>query len=62
MDVDGVVLTVFDAFFPRTVKLSEAPSFGVPVVYYDRYSKGSRAYVKLAKEILKNDKKREDVK
>lgn len=53
---------VFDTFIPRTVKLSEAPSFGMPVVYYDRYGKGSRAYMKLAKEILKNDKKRGEVK
>lgn len=53
---------VFKTFIPRTVKLSEAPSFGVPVVYYDRYSKGARAYVKLAKEILKNEKKGEAVK
>lgn len=52
---------VFKTSIPRTVKLSEAPSFGMPVVYYDRYSKGSRAYIKLAKEILKNEK-REGVK
>ena len=49
---------VFKTFIPRTVKLSEAPSFGMPVVYYDRYGKGSRAYMKLAKEILKNDEER----
>lgn len=49
---------VFDTFIPRTVKLSEAPSYGMPVVFYDRYGKGSRAYMKLAKEILKKDKKR----
>lgn len=49
---------VFDTFIPRTVKLSEAPSFGTPVIYYDRYGKGSRAYIKLSKEILKKIKKR----
>ena len=53
---------VFNTFIPRTVKLSEAPSFGMPVVYYDRYGKGSRAYIKLAKEFLKNEKKRGDLK
>lgn len=53
---------VFNTFIPRTVKLSEAPSFGMPVVYYDRYGKGSRAYIKLAKELLKNEKKRGDLK
>lgn len=52
---------VFKTFIPRTVKLSEAPSFGKPIIYYDRYSKGARAYIKLAKEILKNEKKREEV-
>ena len=53
---------VFSTLIPRTIKLSEAPSFGMPVLYYDKYGKGSRAYVKLAKEILKNEKKRGDVK
>jgi chromosome partitioning protein len=53
---------VFSTLIPRTVKLSEAPSFGMPVLYYDKYGKGARAYVKLAKEILKNEKKRGDVK
>ena len=51
---------VFDTFIPRTVKLSESPSFGMPVVYYDRYGKGSRAYMKLAKEILKKYNERGD--
>lgn len=50
---------VFKTFIPRTVKLSEAPSFGMPAIYYDRYGKGSRAYIKLAKEILKNAKRGE---
>lgn len=50
---------VFKTFIPRTVKLSEAPSFGMPAIYYDRYGKGSRAYIKLAKEILKNEKRGE---
>lgn len=52
---------VFSTFIPRTVKLSEAPSFGMPAVYYDRYGKGSRAYMKLAKEILKNNEKKGEV-
>lgn len=50
---------VFKTFIPRTVKLSEAPSFGMPAIYYDRYGKGSRAYIKLAKEILKKEKRGE---
>lgn len=44
---------VFSTVIPRTVRLSEAPSFGKPINYYDRGSKGARAYRKLAEEILK---------
>ena len=36
----------------RNVKLSEAPSYGEPIIYYDKYSKGARAYNDVAKEIL----------
>lgn len=36
----------------RNVKLSEAPSFGEPILYYDKYSKGCAAYNDIAKEIL----------
>ena len=41
---------------PRTVRLSEAPGFGQPVLYYDRSSKGAEAYGELAAEVLKNNK------
>lgn len=44
---------VFRTQVPRNVRISEAPSFGEPVVYYDRTSKGAEAYMKLAEEILK---------
>ena len=47
---------VFKTVIPRTVRLSEAPGFGQPVLYYDRASKGAEAYGNLAKEILKNNK------
>lgn len=79
LDVEGVVLTMFDArtnlstqvieevrkyfkdkvyksVIPRNVKLSEAPSFGLPIALYDRNSKGAVAYMDLAKEILKANK------
>lgn len=49
---------VFETTIPRNVRLSEAPSFGMPVLYYDRGSKGSMAYVSLAREIIKNNAKR----
>jgi chromosome partitioning protein len=47
---------VFETVIPRNIALSEAPSFGMPVLYYDKKSKGSKAYESLAKEILKNGK------
>jgi chromosome partitioning protein len=40
------------------VRLSEAPSFGQPVLYYDRSSKGSAAYEELAEEFLKKNRKK----
>ena len=42
---------VFKTVIPRGVRLSEAPSFGMPVIYYDRSCKGSQAYTELAGEI-----------
>lgn len=47
---------VFSTVISRTVRLSEAPGFGQPIMYYDKLSKGAEAYEKLAKEILKNNK------
>ena len=47
---------VFKTVIPRTVRLSEAPGFGQPVLYYDRSSRGAQAYEELAAEILKNDR------
>ena len=44
---------LFKTVIPRNVALSEAPSFGQPVLYYDPKSKGSKAYEDLAKEIMK---------
>lgn len=80
LDVEGVLLTMFDGrlnltmqvvdevkkFFPnkvyktvipRNVRLSEAPSYGQPVIYYDKSSKGAKAYISLSKEIIKKNKK-----
>lgn len=75
LEVEGVVLTMFDArtnlsaqvvsevqkFFqskvyrtiiPRSVRLSEAPSYGVPITLYDPRSSGAQAYISLAKELI----------
>ncbi len=49
---------VYSTFIPRNVRLSEAPSYGQPVLYYDKASKGNTAYNDLADEFLKlNGKK-----
>jgi chromosome partitioning protein len=49
---------VFQTVIPRSVRLAEAPSHGKPILLYDPGSKGSEAYIQLAKEILTNDQKR----
>ncbi|WP_353229374.1 AAA family ATPase [Novosphingobium sp.] len=43
---------VFDAVIPRNVRLSEAPSHGLPALIYDHACVGSQAYIKLAREII----------
>jgi chromosome partitioning protein len=43
---------VFHSVIPRSVKLSEAPSFGKPAVIYDKHNRGSQAYMELGKEFL----------
>ncbi len=47
---------VYKTVIPRNVRLSEAPSFGEPVMYYDKGSKGTKAYMDLSKEIIKKNK------
>ena len=49
---------VFKAVIPRNIRLAEAPSHGKPIISYDPASKGSEAYIQLAKEVLANDQKR----
>lgn len=46
---------VFQTLIPRNIKLSEAPSFGVPAIAHDAESKGALSYLNLAKEILTNN-------
>lgn len=75
LEVEGVVLTMFDprtnlslqvveevrkhfndkvygTIIPRNVRLSEAPSYGLPIILYDKASKGAESYVSLAKEVV----------
>ena len=49
---------VFQTVIPRTVRLSEAPSYGMPILEYDPKSKGAEVYDALAKEVIKRGKKR----
>jgi chromosome partitioning protein len=42
---------VFDTVIPRNVRIGEAPSFGKPVIHYDRYCAGADAYFELAREV-----------
>lgn len=45
---------LFEVIIPRNVRLSEAPSFGKPVITYDVKSKGAEAYMRLAQEVVQN--------
>ncbi len=46
---------VFDTIIPRNVKLSESPSFGIPVILHDAESKGAVSYLNLAREIVEKN-------
>ena len=43
---------VYTAIIPRNIRLAEAPSYGLPILVYDKSSKGAAAYLELAKEII----------
>jgi chromosome partitioning protein len=81
LEVEGVVLTMFDArtnlsiqvvdevrkhfqnkvyrtIIPRNVRLSEAPSHGLPIILYDEKSKGSETYLELAKEVITQSRRK----
>jgi len=52
---------VYETIIPRNVRLSECPSFGQPIILYDIESKGSEAYINLAKEFLIRERARQDM-
>ena len=52
---DQVLTTVI----PRSIRLAEAPSYGKPILMYDPRSRGAESYIKLAKEILANEQRRQ---
>lgn len=83
LEVEGVVLTMFDArtnlsiqvveevkkyfndkvyrtVIPRNVRLSEAPSYGLPIILYDPKSRGAECYMDLADEVLECAKEMND--
>lgn len=49
---------VYQVVIPRNIRLAEAPSYGKPALLYDRYSKGSVAYLGMAEELLRRNKLR----
>lgn len=49
---------VYKTVIPRNIRLAEAPSYGVPVLMYDKTSRGALAYVDLAKEILEKEEQK----
>jgi chromosome partitioning protein len=49
---------IFESVIPRNVRLAEAPSHGMPVIFYDLNSRGAESYMQLAKEVIVNAQKR----
>ncbi len=48
--------TVYKTVIPRNVRLSEAPSYGLPAIVYDMRCSGAQAYIKLAKEVIRRER------
>ena len=46
---------VFETVVPRNVRLAEAPSHGLPIIYYDIASRGAASYLQLAREIISRE-------
>ena len=51
---------VYTTIIPRNVRISEAPGFGRPVIYYDEASKGAESYMELAAEVIEKNGEQED--
>ena len=52
---------VYRTIIPRNIRLAEAPSFGSPVMYYDKSSNGSKAYLALAGEMLRREEQLKEI-
>ena len=48
---------VYDTVIPRNVRLSEAPSYGKPALLYDLKCAGSQAYLRLATEVIRRERR-----
>lgn len=48
---------VYKTIIPRNVRISEAPSYGLPAIVYDMRCAGSQAYIQLAKEVMKRERR-----
>ena len=46
---------VYKTIIPRNTRLAEAPSYGLPIIDFDRKSRGAETYLQLAEEVVKND-------
>ncbi len=53
---------VYNSVIPRNIRLAEAPSYGLPVLIYDKTSRGAQAYLELAKEIILKNQQVKDKK
>ena len=49
---------IFKTVIPRNIRLAEAPSYGQPINLYDPKSAGAEAYLTLAEEVIRNNRKR----
>ena len=48
---------IYETKIPRNIRLAEAPSYGMPVIYYERSSKGAVSYLELAEEVIQRNQK-----
>ena len=63
VEVSGQLLAhfkdaVFNTIIPRNVRVAEAPSYGIPILHYDKTSRGARAYLALASELMRRHRSR----
>ncbi len=53
---------LYETVIPRNVRLAEAPAHGLPIIYFEKSSKGAIAYLNLAAEMLKKSKVKKEIK